>query len=167
MIGYQFILKKLSIEGIVSMSSVYMTWQVLWVGTGLTRARVHARAKRRTCRGQVHGRFPRRRHMSMGICPDADRTPRACALAFMAAVTGRPMIHLSPSEFKRTATADLLGTSAFCIVRPVWSSLDLFLSSSSSSMSSVGRIYRGYLLKSFILFFSACKLFMSCTNPLY
>ena len=84
-----------------------------------------------------------------------------------AAVTGRPMIHLSPSEFKRTATADLLGTSAFCIVRPVWSSLDLFLSSSSSSMSSVGRIYRGYLLKSFILFFLTCKLFMSCTNPLY
>ena len=41
MIGQQFILKKLSLGDIVSMSSVYMTWQlqkllvVSWVGTGL------------------------------------------------------------------------------------------------------------------------------------
>ena len=28
MIGYQFILKKLSIGDVVSMSSIYMTWQI-------------------------------------------------------------------------------------------------------------------------------------------
>ena len=42
MIRQQFILKKLSIGGIVSISSVYITWQVQkllmvsWVGTSLT-----------------------------------------------------------------------------------------------------------------------------------
>ena len=46
MIGQQFILKKLSLGDIVSMSSVYMTWQlqkllvVSWVGTGLRHSRL-------------------------------------------------------------------------------------------------------------------------------
>ena len=43
MIGQQFLLKKLSIENVVSMSSVYMTWQVqkplvvFWVGIALSK----------------------------------------------------------------------------------------------------------------------------------